>query len=158
MKEGILPLFDDSLADEVLLAMPVCNEYGIAGTTAIDPPPVPRASGRQPEQALSFGDASPEDPWSSNDEGEEDIPPAAEMAEADSSSSVAAKGLPCSGAASHPAVIQVPASPDSEQVSESVPPPMADADGSVGTPSWSGIFGDLFDQRWSFSDMKRPRW
>ena len=46
MKEGILPLFDDPLADEVLLAMPMCNEYGIVGTTAIDRPPTPLASGR----------------------------------------------------------------------------------------------------------------
>ena len=105
MKEGILPLFDDPLADEVRLAMPVCNEYGIVGTTAIDPPPTPQASGRQLERALSFGDASPEEPWSSDDEGEEDIPPAARMAVDDSSSSVAAKGLPGSGAASNPAVI-----------------------------------------------------
>ena len=29
MKEGIIPLFDDPLADEVLLAMPTCNEYGM---------------------------------------------------------------------------------------------------------------------------------
>ena len=40
MKEGILPLFDDPLTDEVQLAMPDCNEYGIVGTTFIYPPPV----------------------------------------------------------------------------------------------------------------------
>ena len=43
MKGGIVPLFDDSLADEVLLAMPSCNEYGVAGTNAVDPLPAPRA-------------------------------------------------------------------------------------------------------------------
>ena len=40
-KEGIVPLFDDLLAYEVLLAMPSCNEYGVAGTNAVDPPPAP---------------------------------------------------------------------------------------------------------------------
>ena len=42
MKEGIVPLFDDPLADEVRLAMPSCNEYGVAGTNAVDPPPTPQ--------------------------------------------------------------------------------------------------------------------
>ena len=32
---------------------------------------------------------------------------------------------------------------DSEQMSESVPPPLADIDNGSGSPSWSGVFGDL---------------
>ena len=155
MKEGIVPLFDDPLADEVLLAMPSYNEYGVAGTNAVDSPLAPRAWGRQPEHATSYGDASPEDSWSSDDKGEEDIPPAASAAGV-TSPSVAARGLPGSRAASCPAAIQVPASPDSKQVSESVSPPLADVDDDVGTPSWSGVFGDQADKRWSFLGTKQP--
>ena len=106
---------------------------------------MPRAPTRHRERSLAFRDVSPEEPWSSADEGEEDLPPAAGTAVAVPSSSVAAKGLPGSGAASHSPASQAPASPDSEQVSESVPPPMVVADDDTGTPSWSGVFGDLVD-------------
>ena len=55
MKEGILPLFDDLLADEVLLAMPMCNEYGIVGTTTINPPPAPRHQGDNQNELCPLG-------------------------------------------------------------------------------------------------------
>ena len=73
MKEGIVLMFEDSLADEVRLAMPLYNEYGVAGTSAIIPPPAPREGRRRPEREASYGDASPEDPWSSDDEEDEEI-------------------------------------------------------------------------------------
>ena len=156
MKEGIVPLFDDPLADEVRLAMPSCNEYGVAGTNAVNPPPTPRVGGRKPERAASYGDASPEDPWPSDDNGEEDIPPTA-SAVGVTSPSVVARGLPGSRAASPLAATRIPTSPDSKKVSESVPSLLADADGDAGSPSWSGVFGGLADQRWFFSRAKRPR-
>ena len=75
MKAGIVPLFEDSLADEVRLAMPLCNEYGVVGTSAIIPPPAPREGRRRPEREASYRDASPEDAWSSDDEEDEEITP-----------------------------------------------------------------------------------
>ena len=155
MKEGIAPLFDDPLADEVRLSMPLCNEYGVAGISTVVPSPMPRAGRVQPERATSYGDSSPEDPWPSDDD-EEDIPPAASAAGV-TSPLVAAGDLPGTRAASHRAAAMIPASPDSEQMSESVPPPLADADDGASSTSWSGVFGDLTDQRWFFSGAKRPR-
>ena len=156
MKEGIVPLFDDPLADEVRLAMPLCNEYSVAGTSAVDPPRMPRAERGQPERAASYGDASPEDSWPSDDDDEEDIPPAASTAGV-TSPLVVARDLPGSRAVSPQAAARIPASPDSELMSESVPPPLVDVDDGAGSPSWSGVFGDLTDQRWFFSGAKRPR-
>ena len=135
MKEGIVPLFEDPLADEVRLAMPLCNEYGVAGTSTLVPPPTPRAGRRQPERDASYGDASPEDPWSSDDDNdEEDISPVASAAGV-TSSAAAAGDLPGSRAASPQAATRLPASPDSEQVSECVPPPLADVEDDAGSPS-----------------------
>ena len=126
MKEGIVPLFEDPLADEVRLAMPLCNEYGVAGTSAILPPPTPRAGRRRPEREASYGDASPEDPWSSDDDDdEEDALPVASAAGV-ASSAAATGDLPGSKAASPPVATRFPESPDSEQVLECIPPPLAD--------------------------------
>ena len=134
MKEGIVPLFDDPLANEVRLAMPLCNEYGVASTSTVLPPPTPRARRRQPERDASYGEASPEDPWSSDEDDEEDIPPAT-SAVGVTSPFVPAEDLPGTRAASPQVTAKLPASPDSEQVSESVPPPLADAEDDVGSPS-----------------------
>ena len=149
-------MFEDPLADEVRLAMPLCNEYGVAGTSTIASPPMPRARRRQPEREASYGDACPEDPWSSHEDNEEDIPPATSAAGV-TSSFAAARGLPGTRAASPQTIARPPASPDSEQVSESVPPPLADVEDDAGSPSWSGVFRGLAEQRWFFSGAKWPR-
>ena len=114
MKEGIVPLFADPLADEVRLAMPLCNEYGVAGTSTIVPPPTPRAGRRQPEWDASYRDASPKGPWSSDDDDGEVITPAASAAGV-TSPFAAAGDLPGTRAASPQAAARLPTSPDSEQ-------------------------------------------
>ena len=157
MKEGIIPLFDDLLADEVRRAMPLCNEYGVVGTNAIIPPPAPREGRRRLEREASFGDISPEDPWSSDDEEDVEIPLSTAGA-AGAAPPVATAGKPpVSGPASPRATISLPMSPGSEQESGCVPPPLADPEEETGSPSWSGVFGGLEEQRWFFSGQKRPQ-
>ena len=134
MKEGIVPLFKDPLADEVWLAMPLCNEYRVAGTSTVVPLPMPRAGRGHPERDASYGDASPEDPWSSDEDDKEDIPPATSTAGI-TSSFAAVGGLPGTRASCPQIVARPPASPDPEQVSESVPPPLADTEDDAGSPS-----------------------
>ena len=137
--------------------MPLCNEYGVVGTNAIIPPPAPREGRRRPEREASYGDASPEDPWSSDDEEDVEIPLPAAGATGAVPSVVTAGNPPGSRAASPRATTSLPASPGSEQVSECVSPPLAGAEEEAGSPSWSGVFGGLEEQRWFFSGSKRPQ-
>ena len=120
-------------------------------------PSAPQAPERQLERPLSFGDVSSDEPWSSDDEREGGLPPVARTAAAILTSPIAARNLPGSGTASPSTASQAHASPDSEHMSESIPPPMVDADDDAGTPSWSRVFGNLVDQGWSFSEAKQSR-
>ena len=80
LPEGILPLFEDPYADDVMISMPRCNEYGLEGTTEIDPPPQPRDRGPigagLSASDLARGDFSPEDPGASYGEDEGSHPKA----------------------------------------------------------------------------------
>ena len=142
--------------------MPACNEYGVAGTTKIEPPPAPKARSPQGEkprgQSLARGDVSPEEPGSSDDESDEATP----------------LGVPCgrggpgapSGAATNPPGDELPekhvspSSPslqESDQVSEAIPPPLADMEVGEESLSLPDLFDDLVQKRWSFSGSKRAR-
>ena len=91
---------------------------------------MPQIPWRQPERSFTDGDVFPEEPWSSDDEGEENLLPAVKAAAAVPTSPVVARGLPGSRVASHAAATRVPGSPDSDQISESVcnAPPRAKLD------------------------------
>ena len=120
--------------------------------------PTPREGRRRPEREASYGDASPEDPWSSDDEEDEEVATPTAGAVGATPSAATAGNPPGSRAASPRATASLPASPDSEQVSECVPLSLVDAVEEAGSPSWSGIFGGLEEQRWFFSGSKRPHW
>ena len=124
-QDETLPLFEDPAADGIRSSMPECNEYRVAGTTKVEPPPVPKTrslqGGRPREQSLAHGDVSPEEPGTSDDEGDEVTPP----------------GVPCgrggpgapSGAATNKTGDELPEQPvppsspslqESDQVSEAI--------------------------------------
>ena len=161
-QKGVLPLFEDPASDNIQASMPACNEYGVAGTSEIEPPPAPRArslrEGKARGNSLAHGDISPEEPGSSDDEGDGVALPRAPCGrEGTAAPPAVAKNLPGGEPPEQPAPPGSPLMEESDQESEAIPPPLAEVEVREESLSLPGLFDDLANKRWSFAGSKRVR-